>query len=82
MSLCRLERVIVPMAYWGLVLNPRWVQDLNRDVSCFKSMPDITLPNPPVLQSIKMMLFDPEVGPSIKWGNVAGRQGGGREINE
>jgi hypothetical protein len=45
-------------------------------------MPDITLPNPPVLQSIKMMLFDPEVGPSIKWGNVAGRQGGGREINE
>jgi hypothetical protein len=29
-----------------------------------------------------MMLFDPEVGPSIKRGNVAGRQGGGREINE
>jgi hypothetical protein len=28
------------------------------------------------------MLFDPEVGPSIKGGNVAGRQGGGREINE
>jgi hypothetical protein len=27
-----------------------------------------------------MMLFDPEVGPSIKLGNVAGRQGGGREI--
>jgi hypothetical protein len=27
-----------------------------------------------------MMLFDPEVGLSIKGGNVAGRQGGGREI--
>jgi hypothetical protein len=26
-----------------------------------------------------MVLFDPEVG-SIKGGNVAGRQGGGREI--
>jgi hypothetical protein len=25
------------------------------------------------------MLFDPAVGPSIKGGNVAGRQGGGRE---
>jgi hypothetical protein len=29
-----------------------------------------------------MMLFDPEVGPSIKGRTVAGRQGGGREINE
>jgi hypothetical protein len=29
-----------------------------------------------------MMLFDPEVGLSIKVGNVAGRQGGGGEINE
>jgi hypothetical protein len=28
----------------------------------------------------QMMLFDPEVGLSIKGGNVAGRQGGGREI--
>jgi hypothetical protein len=27
-----------------------------------------------------MMLFDPEVSPSIKGENVAGRQGGGREI--
>jgi hypothetical protein len=27
-----------------------------------------------------MMLFDPEEGLSIKGGNVAGRQGGGREI--
>jgi hypothetical protein len=27
-----------------------------------------------------MILFDPEVGPRIKGGNVAGRQGGGREI--
>jgi hypothetical protein len=27
-----------------------------------------------------MMFFDPEVGPSIKEGNVAGRQRGGREI--
>jgi hypothetical protein len=27
-----------------------------------------------------MMLFDPEVGLSIKGCNVAGRQGGGREI--
>jgi hypothetical protein len=26
-----------------------------------------------------MMLFDPEEGPNIKGGNVAGRQGGGRE---
>jgi hypothetical protein len=26
------------------------------------------------------MLFDPEVGPSIKGGNVAGRQGWGGEI--
>jgi hypothetical protein len=29
-----------------------------------------------------MMLFDPEVDKSIKQGNVARRQGGGREINE
>jgi hypothetical protein len=29
-----------------------------------------------------MMLFDPEVSPSIKGENVTGRQGGGREINE
>jgi hypothetical protein len=29
-----------------------------------------------------MMLFDPEVGPSIKGGNVARSQGGGWEINE
>jgi hypothetical protein len=28
------------------------------------------------------MLFDPEVGLSSKEENVAGRQGGGREINE
>jgi hypothetical protein len=28
----------------------------------------------------QMMLFDPEVGLSIKGGNVAGRQGGGMEI--
>jgi hypothetical protein len=27
-----------------------------------------------------MMLFDPEVGLSIKGGTVAGREGGGREI--
>jgi hypothetical protein len=27
-----------------------------------------------------MMLFDPTVGPSIKGRNVAGRQGGGKEI--
>jgi hypothetical protein len=27
-----------------------------------------------------MMLFDPEVGQRTKEGNVAGRQGGGREI--
>jgi hypothetical protein len=31
---------------------------------------------------IKMMFFDPEVGLSIKGENVAGRQGGGGEINE
>jgi hypothetical protein len=29
-----------------------------------------------------MMLFDPEVGLSMDVGNVTGRQGGGREINE
>jgi hypothetical protein len=29
-----------------------------------------------------MMLFDPKVGLSIKGGDVARRQGGGREINE
>jgi hypothetical protein len=29
-----------------------------------------------------MMLLDPEMGLSIKGRNVAGRQGGGREINE
>jgi hypothetical protein len=28
------------------------------------------------------MLSDPEVGPSIKVGNVAGRQGVGKESNE
>jgi hypothetical protein len=27
-----------------------------------------------------MMLFDPEVALSIKWGKEAGRQGGGREM--
>jgi hypothetical protein len=45
-------------------------------------MPDIALPNPPGTSLfIKMMLFDPEVGPSIKGGNVAGRQAE-EEINE
>jgi hypothetical protein len=40
-------------------------------------MPDITLPNPSgTAVFIKMMLFDPEVGLSIKAGNVAGRHGG------
>jgi hypothetical protein len=29
-----------------------------------------------------MMLFDTEVGPSIKGEHMAARQGGGREINE
>jgi hypothetical protein len=44
-------------------------------------MPDITLPNPPgTMVFIKMVLFDPEVGLSIKGVNVAGRWGGGREI--
>jgi hypothetical protein len=44
---------------------------------------DIILHNPPALRSfIKMMLFDPEVCPSIKGGNVAGRHGGGRKIYE
>jgi hypothetical protein len=44
-------------------------------------MPDVTLLNPPgTVVFIKMMLFDPEVGLSIKGRNVAGRQGGGREI--
>jgi hypothetical protein len=31
---------------------------------------------------IKIMLFDPKEGPCIKGGNVAGRQGGEKEINE
>jgi hypothetical protein len=29
---------------------------------------------------MKMLLFDPKVGLSIKGGNMAGRQGKGREI--
>jgi hypothetical protein len=46
-------------------------------------MPDITKPNlPGIAVFIKMMLFNSEVDPRIKWGNVAGSQGGGREINE
>jgi hypothetical protein len=53
MSLCQPERDKVPVTYWGLVLNPRWAEDLNRDnIPCVKNMPDITLPNPPVLQSL------------------------------
>jgi hypothetical protein len=41
------------MTYWGLVLNPRWVQDLNTDnIPCVKNMPDITLPNTLVLYSL------------------------------
>jgi hypothetical protein len=40
-------------------------------------MPDINLPNPPcTVVFIKMMLFDPEVGLSIKGGNMEGKQGG------
>jgi hypothetical protein len=68
------------VTYSGLVLKSRWVQDLNRDnVPCLKSMPDVTLLNPPgTVVFIKMMLFDPEVGLSIKGRNVAGRQGGGK----
>jgi hypothetical protein len=51
MSLCRPERDKVPMTYWGLIFNPRWVQDLNRyNVPCLKYMPDITLPNPLILR--------------------------------
>jgi hypothetical protein len=43
-------------------------------------MPDIILLNPLGTEVfIKMMLFDPEVGPSIKRGNVAGMQGRGGE---
>jgi hypothetical protein len=39
MSLCRPERDKVPMTYEGLVLNPRWVQDHDRDhVPCLKSI--------------------------------------------
>jgi hypothetical protein len=29
---------------------------------------------------MEIMLFDPEIGLSIKGGDVAGRQGGGREV--
>jgi hypothetical protein len=84
MFLYRPKRDKVPMTYLGLVLNPRLVQDLNRDnIPCLRSVLDIILPNPPALRSfIKMMLFDPEVCPSIKGGNVAGRHGGGRKIYE
>jgi hypothetical protein len=46
-------------------------------------MPDITRPNSSgTVVFIKMMFFGPKVCPSIKEGNVAGSQGGGREINE
>jgi hypothetical protein len=89
MNLCRPGRDGAPVIYsgWGLVLNARWVQDLNKDnVPCLRSMRGTT-PNPPdpldppgTAVFIKMVLFDPEVGLSIKGRNVAGRQGGGREI--
>jgi hypothetical protein len=43
-SLCRPKRNKVPMTYWGLILNLRWVQGLNRDnVPCLMRMPDITM---------------------------------------
>jgi hypothetical protein len=49
----------------------------------FKSMPDITPFYPPgTVVSIKMMLFDPEMGLSIKRENAAGKKGRGREMNE
>jgi hypothetical protein len=36
------------MTCWGLVLNPRWVQDFNRgNFPCLRSLPGITLPDPP-----------------------------------
>jgi hypothetical protein len=38
------------MIYWELVLNPRWVQDLNRD-NIPKQHAWYTLPNPLVLWS-------------------------------
>jgi hypothetical protein len=68
------ERLYCP--YWG------WVQDLDRDVPYLRACLILTCLIPGTEVFIKMMLFDPEVGPSSKGGTVAGRQGGGREINE
>jgi hypothetical protein len=46
MSLSRPGRDGVPVTCLGMVLNPRWVQDLNRNnIPCLRSMPDVTLTN-------------------------------------
>jgi hypothetical protein len=49
--------------------------DLNRDnIPCLRSIPDITLTNPPgTAVLIKMMLFDPEVGQKGECGRKAGK---------
>jgi hypothetical protein len=48
MSLCRPGRDGAPIIYLGATLNPRWVQELNRDnIPCLRNILDITLPNPP-----------------------------------
>jgi hypothetical protein len=53
MSLCRPGKDGAPISIQGLVLNPMWVQDLNRNnIPYLKNMPDSILPNPPVLQSL------------------------------
>jgi hypothetical protein len=48
MSLCRPGRDGVPITCLGLVLNPRWVQHLNRGtIPCLRTMLAVTLPGPP-----------------------------------
>jgi hypothetical protein len=67
MSLCRPERDKVPMTCWGLVLNPRWIRDLDRNnVPCLKS----TLILPCLIPRYCGLYQDD------KGGNEAGKQGG------
>jgi hypothetical protein len=84
MSLCRLERDGVPVTYSRAGSQPYIGSRTYWDnVPCLRSMPAITLPNAPgIAVFIKMMLFDPEVGLSIKVGECDRKAGRGREINE
>jgi hypothetical protein len=81
MSLCSPERDKVPVTYWGLVLNPRWVQDLTRDnVPCLKSKPDITLPNPQYCGLYQDDALSPRSGSEHQRGECGRKAGRGREI--